>query len=893
MLIFARCRAFEHSRAHTPTKTPTFAAKTHPLIPAQHLFRRRGFLVVLVATTAVALGLFAWWKNRPYDPLEAVSEQSAIALYASAGLRGWEGLVAARPPVQQLRLVEQCRAEVASLSQVLSPHAVQWWLYRPQVAAFSLLPNDSLHPLLAVDMGVTAPLEQVLADAAAWTAHRFRTYEIYEYRGQDTWVVALCRNMLLASRFSYAIEEALVQLERRADWWVDQRALMRAPLVAIARPEILFERVQDWLPPLWQGVWAAAAASTEAVGLGFWPDSTEVAVRVSTPIPSTKALPRSGLAAVLPDHVAGYSWLVRSPPEKAIETLASPRAEVDAFRQYVLPWCGQEAALVWLEAQPGGSGVEMAWVCSVTDAALAQRYLTDYGTRTGWVRRYQYQAFEIHQFLNPTLLKPLFFSGTEAHFTNPACVLLEGYAVFASSAACLELWLSKYIANLTLSNETDYLLLMSRQRKEGTWAIFARGPSLPALVRKMLKPGLSAALAGEMRAIAAGGLLDLDFQPERRGVWRAILLQQEVSRSLAVRLMWKSSLPAPIAGAPQWIAPSEAEPTPLLFVQDALNQLHCMEAGGRLRWAKALGQPLRSRISVLEGLWGGQRYYAFNTAEALWMLDAQGREVLGFPLRLQWPANNGLLAVPFESARHYGLFVACANGNLYGFDVYGHPLPGWNPKTNVGLVPHPLLHFTHANQDYLIALSIDGHLTCSDRLGNPHFAALQLAGAFTGNPPACIYIGRQPHILCVNDAGRAFLCHLNGRVQEYALAEAPSSRALAAALSTPDVKTPPAIAVVSGDRMTIAHFSAGPQLHLNRSRLSISVDTLWAVDESHFGALCRPRRQILLLNRSGNTAKGFPVGGTTPFSLFTTADEERWLVVGYDREIYAYLWQAP
>lgn len=851
--------------------------------------RRRWALIGVFLATAGAIFYF-FWEKRPYAPLHAASEQAAVVLYAREGM---DGLNAVFPPdnkdINQRPLLKQYRAALKGISALLTPEVAQWGAGRPQAAVFSLHANDSLQPLLVLDAGEALEPRRVLGGAAegAWLAYRFKGYDIYEHRGGGQWVVAVRGNLLLASRFSYLVEEALVQLGRRDRWWLRQADLTKAPVTVLARPRVVAERAQAVLASGWGGVAEALATAVEATAVGLWPDSSEVVVRVSEAIPSGKALTRTPVSALLPDHVALYLWHTSEQPGQALAAFAQSDRNDAAFKQYILPWCGREAALVWLEPQAGGTTFDGAWVCSVRDEGLARRLLEAYGAHSGMVRRYRYHAFEVRQFLDPALLAPLLFRGVEGLLQNPACAVFDGYAVFAPSAPALELWLDKYIVSQTLGNDPDYLTLLSRQRPESQWAILANGRYLPLLAQKMLVP--QAEIQAEVRRLAAKGLMGLDFHPEGRGVWRAPVEQQRISRptAAALSLMWKASLPAAVVGTPQWIAPSETEPVPLVLAQDAQGQLHCLEAGGRLRWSKALGQPIRSGIHVLEGLPGGQRHYVFSTAEALWMLDDQGREALGFPLRLQSPATNGVLVVPLESARRYGLFVACANGNLYGFDAYGRPLPGWNPKAGVGRVEHPLLHFTWSNKDYIVALSTQGRLTCADRAGNPHFADVQLQGAFTTTPPLCIWEKNTPYILCVNDAGRAFRCSTTGQVVEYALGWNAQQRHSSAALSSSGKGREALIAIASGQRVRVRPL-AGNSLRPAELTLPAPADTLWAAGEHHFGVLCRAPRQLFLLHREGRLSKGFPLSGHTPLDLLPVGVQEQWLVVGYDTEVYAY-----
>lgn len=851
------------------------------------LFRSSKILWMALAI-AISAG-YLYWKYRPYHPLEAASKQAAVVLFVGRGMSETAFLFNSKETLaSQLQWLQRYRQEVASAVKVLLPEAAQWWAAHPHAAVFSLMPNDSLHPLLVIDMGAAAQAQQVLSEPAGlWAKYRFKGNDVYECRNPNgtQWVAAITRNVLLVSRFSYLVEEALVQLQRRDDWWLEQAALTEAPLAVLIRSEAVAKRAQSVLATEWREVALTVTSAVEAVTWGIYPDSSEVVVCVSAPIRAGKALTRGPFSAVLPDNVALYTWRVSEQAGEALAALAQPERNFSDFQRYVLPWCGREAGLVWLEPQAGGAGFDCAWVCSVLSETEARRLLDAYGSHSGMVRRYAYHVFEIRQFLNPSLIEPLLFGGAEAHFQSPACALLDGYAVFAPSAAALELWLDKYLANQTLANSEDYLTLLSRQGDASQWAVFANGRHLSLLVPKLLDASALGLLHAEARQLATLGLVGLDFKPAGRRLWRAVALRQVSSSTLAVSLMWKASLPAPVIGTPQVIEPSAAEPLPLVLVQDESGQLHCLAPGGGRRWSKPLGQPIRSRVSVLEDPSTRQRHYAFSTTEALWILDADGREALGFPLRLQSPATNGVIAVPLESARRYGLFIACANGNLYGFDAFGRPLQGWNPKSGAGRVAHPLLHFTASNRDYLVALDAEGRLLCADRLGKPHFPDLQLPGPFTATPPLCLWDGGTPYITCINDAGRIFRCTTAGQVSEEVLGWGVQGH-LGAAAST---SSSAFIAIASGARVRVAKLARGKATRQGEQLLPGPLNALWAVGDKGFGGLSLTQQRIFLLDFNGRIVQGFPLGGTTPFALSDANDAAgQWLAVGYGTDVYAY-----
>ncbi|NJL75806.1 MAG: PQQ-binding-like beta-propeller repeat protein [Saprospiraceae bacterium] len=166
-------------------------------------------------------------------------------------------------------------------------------------------------------------------------------------------------------------------------------------------------------------------------------------------------------------------------------------------------------------------------------------------------------------------------------------------------------------------------------------------------------------------------------------------------------IQWKYELQAPALTSPMRAGDR-------IFVQDEEKRLYCLSLNGDLIWMRELESKLLSPILMV-----GQTYF-FNTANFIYQTDLSGNDASNSPHRLQSPASNGLTLVDFDQMQAYNYFLACENGNIYGYELPSFPLLGWNPQVIGQIIQHPIKHFQIPEKDFIVAASEKHYLFFSE-----------------------------------------------------------------------------------------------------------------------------------------------------------------------------------
>lgn len=852
------------------------------------------------------LSLVLYWmlcSGRPYSVYHGVPLQTAVLLEFQGFQQAIEAPApgaAARAPLPDMDFAHKARAFATQTAALFRHDTTVREAFRGKtlLAAFSLQAADSLHPLLVLDAGGQVNMQELINGLqgvkrvfpADYRGHLL--YTIYLQNGQQL-VAGASRNLLLFSRFSYLVEDAFAQLESGGSWWThhcSEKTNLRTPgAVGISvHIETLAERLRAHVLPAWQWLPDHLARTAEGLRLsrepgGAW--KTSVTLKADLPVTAPDNRPAdAALYAFLPENTALLSHAFLTSPA-SISAFFNDKTNPADFETYIQPWLSDEFA--WFITEPYSPGMteDRFIVLGARDTALARQHLERYGTQKGLVKRYDYQTFAIHQFLSPSLLLPL-GNGLAEHIRNPVCVQLGRYTVWASNTSAIELLIDQYVVSQTLGHWPDFLQLQTQAGSPGGLFLYFNSAYLPLFLDNIFgKNGYAGVAAG----LPAPGLLGLNFMPDGGKKIAATAAFADAGESkTGAGMLWKTPLEADAAGAPAIVRLAGENPETAILIQDANRQLYRFSEGGAVVWRKQLDQPILSDIHAVDFYKNGRLHYLFNTADAIWILDDEGREIEGFPLKLQSAATNGVLVADFFQTRNYSLFISCANGNTYGFDQFGRPLPGWNPRPGTGQVQFPMIHFRWEDKDFLATLSREGKLSVFNQQGTPHFPPVQLEGRYTHTPPQFDDHPKTPRIVCANNAGKAYVCNLEGKtfgLQWSEKAKEPAS------LILEDFE---------GDKRKDFLVSRGKtlQLHVYEQKelkprppvaFPVPLDTLFYA-EGFAGGINTARRQIWLFGKDGKIHPGFPLAGTTPFSVLTSGLNRKtyFLIVGNGAALYAY-----
>ncbi|MCC6280486.1 MAG: DUF3352 domain-containing protein [Saprospiraceae bacterium] len=864
-----------------------------------HFFSRRPIALVLAAVVLILILVLYFSVSAKTKIWHAIPSATALVMEFKGFQRvermadqmadsGWKDLF-------HTDIIEKCRQDAARVHRLLGAQATVNHAFEQgsMLSAYSLNDADSLHALFVMEMEASFELKRALMQNTVTqkyfpaTFHKHTLYTVW-FSKEDRMVVCQVDNLLLFSRFSYLLEESITQTEQRSSWWANRKYVNElnpeAPFRLFLQPEALAHTLQKKVNPLLDDFPDLISQNVE--WLGFAWDGLRVSMLAETQgflgkMSTWGAAAEGNIFSVIPNHTALLVWAGLDEVNVFSDALGGVTS--GDFNTFIAPWLGKGLAFAVTEPRSPGFREDQLLFLEVKDSALAMQRLREYGLRQGTLRQETYQTFEVFEFLSPSIIAPLLHG--KGGFQNPVCTMLDDYIVFAATRSALEVCIDKYIVNQTLVNTTDCIQLLGQLPQGGKSYLLINSQFFTLLSQNFLNNISFQSNQEDLNKLVRTGFSGIVLNSTETGKLSAQWTTQAPSAQVTqTGILWKTPLAAAVTTAPSWVSAASGN---FILVQDVENQLYCLDESGAIRWRRQMEGALLSSVQGV-GIPNQQEvYFAFNTTRHIWLLDEKGQDVGRFPLELRSPASNGMIAIDFDKNLKFNYFVACSNGNLYGYDHNGGALPGWNPNSMVGTVTHPVRHFQHDGNDYLIALNSAAQLHVFGRNGQPRFPKLALSGRFA-SPPQVDDNARTPRIVCFNTQGKAFVCNTAGDVFSLQLGKGTQKSLGVFAPISGDSRLD--YAVLQGAKLQASVYEGTALKTAFSVQMPVSQDTIFEIEGRRIGLLYREKRQIFLVDNNGSIHPDFPLAGTGPFVVHSigSGSKESLLLVGNSNQLYAY-----
>lgn len=727
----------------------------------------------------------------------------------------------------------------------------------------------------------------------------FRGNEVFHLQdGGQHFAVAKYRNLLLFGRHAFMVENAISQLESPStslcrDDRFSQLARKLDPGAGSVGVLANFDQFESQLAPLF-----STARLADVAGLGNvanWllmelpTGSASGTWRASlTSDPQNKLLaanekgdlqPYKNAFRAIPDNLALVNWL-------SIGQL-KPAAHGGNWRKFIAPWAGNE--LVFALGEPmEGNAVELFLLLKTNKTERAEEKLAAAANLSPNSETVDFQMFKLRKLDGLALGDML---GLGEKLNSPFAAVIGEYTLFSNSRVGVERWLEKYVAGQTCSKNVPFLQSIRSLPHEAQGFFFFETGQVWQHAAGFLDEGILSKI----------GANPLPFK-QLTGVWERkggrcdmTLLHANLpsaDTATPADILWKVQLGAAVAISPMAFKnPQSGEME--VFVQDANHIIYLLSKTGRLFWQRRLDGPILSKVYPLDLYGNSETQFAFSTASGIHVVDHFGEDVAGFPLKLQTPATNGVTVVDFFNSNDYCFFIACGNGNAYGFDEKGSPIEGWRPKTGVGEVRLPLVHFQAQGKDFLILLDVAGNLQVFQKNGEKRFNPIALATRFQQAPDFQADGGNFRIVAC-DTAGGAFAINLAGEHFKLNLLSAGKS---AVGFRFADVvgDNRKDYAVLSEESLKVSYYAGKDFKTAFEHKFDRRQDEVFPMQwgsrsKAMLGTVCREHRQINLLNDKGELLPQFPLAGTTSFQVVDLLGEGKPVaLVGNGDSVYAYL----
>ena len=364
--------------------------------------------------------------------------------------------------------------------------------------------------------------------------------------------------------------------------------------------------------------------------------------------------------------------------------------------------------------------------------------------------------------------------------------------------------------------------------------------------------------------------LSLSFQPEVR---------EEASAQ------WESLLDTIISSKPVFFQ-NHYTGRNEIFVQDLKNNVYLINSAGRILWKLPLIEKIIGNTHVIDYYKNGKYQLLFSTENYLHLLDRNGNYVERFPVRLRSPASTGLSVFDYENNNNYRLFICGTDRIVYAYDKSGSTVRGWNQFKTNSTVSAEIEFFRVSGKDYLVVNDED-NMYILDRKGNPRVNVNEQIARAPGSKLR-LSSGSSPKLVLSSQNGDLNLISFNGEVEKVQLEEFSEEHTF----DYFDIDADGSGEYIFIDDERIFAFDSDHtrmfSKNLGSNKIMGPFGFIFSSSDRKIGYADVENEKIYLLDSKGKDASGFPVRGSTTFSVGKFSPEGSYYLITGGRDSFLY-----
>jgi hypothetical protein len=320
-----------------------------------------------------------------------------------------------------------------------------------------------------------------------------------------------------------------------------------------------------------------------------------------------------------------------------------------------------------------------------------------------------------------------------------------------------------------------------------------------------------------------------------------------------------------------------------IFVQDAARNIYLINSTGRILWKQPLEDVIMGEIYQVDFYKNGKLQYLFNTRDKIHLIDRNGNYVERYPISLRSPATNAVSLFDYDNNQNYRLFLAGEDRNIYVYDIEGNLVTGWMFNKSESAVTGEIQHFRLNDFDFIV-FADQNRTYFLDRRGRERIRVKQQVQIAPQNPLTLDMNIREekPRWISTDTAGNVTAIYQDGSVS--ILYEKKVTRNHFFRMRDMNSDGVPEFIYADEDELDVIQQNGDRLFSFKvREKISHMPDFYkFSASDVKIGITDQSRNRIYLVNPDGSVYDGFPLEGSTRFSIgyFAGSDSRFNLIVG-------------
>ncbi len=505
------------------------------------------------------------------------------------------------------------------------------------------------------------------------------------------------------------------------------------------------------------------------------------------------------------------------------------------------------------------------------------------------VKEENYKGYTIN-YINLRGVLPLFFGPAFEVMDKLFYTTLGNYVVFGNQASSLRSLVDDFTGGKLLVKDAAYSNFSSNIPSSTNYYVYINLARSLQFLKGYFSEKLNDAIDNNMGLINKLNAIGIQFNNEGPLMYNTIYLQYNGVKKNDVNLLWSAQLDTSVSMSPQLVVNTE-DKTNEIIIQDDSNQLYLIDNSGTIKWKSQLQEKIMGKIHQIDFYHNGKLQYLFNTASRLYLIDHNGDKVGNYPIRLPANSSCGMSVFDYENLREYRIFVPCENNIVYGYQGSGKPLGGWLFNRPIGHISRPVQYFNIDGKEYLLIADSKGSVYILDRKGKKKIEIKEKIFTSPNNAFELDSTDREPlHFVTTDTSGKLVYIYLDGKVKTRKVATVSSHHYFILKDINSDGKKD--LIFLDKDNLFAMNedTSAIFTHHFGKEVNTAPTVIILPNGKGKIGVTSDQTNELFLFNEDGTVYEGFPLKGSTSFTLGDfNNDRHTNIVVGSsDKMVYVY-----
>lgn len=475
-----------------------------------------------------------------------------------------------------------------------------------------------------------------------------------------------------------------------------------------------------------------------------------------------------------------------------------------------------------------------------------------------------FRFYEFQQSNIPEVIFGPIFDKVDAKY----CTFIDNYLIFGSNIKSMAKYLHQVLLKKTLIHDNNFAEFNSNIMDKMNVYFYSNISNSFNFYPNYLHAEMQKKLQSNSEIIQKFQALAIQMTSSQGMLYSNVFLQYNPIEENRHRTVWESYLDTVTTSKPTLVETHKSNDKEI-FIQDETNSIYMLNKTGRILWKKRIKEKINSEIHPIDFYKNGKLQYAFSTANHLYIVDRLGNFVEEYPIRLPSPSTAGMSLFDYDNNRDYRIIIPCEDKKIYLYNKEGSVLKGWSFGTTDSYVTEPVEHIKIAGSDYIV-FKDNYNIFILNRRGETR---VNVEEKFESSPKNTLIFeparnGNKDRLITTNVNGDIKYIYFDGKVETVKMEDFSKYHYFTAT----DIDKDGAFDYIYVDNDDLKVFSSKTKKELYSYDFESNIYHKPVVYEfstydHKIGVVDKDDEKLYLFNNDGSLYKGFPVKGTTQFSI--------------------------